>query len=233
KQVTGIEVLLRWQHPELGLVMPQDFIPLAEKNGFIVPLGEWVLRNACKQYVVWQSQGLVADDLKFAVNLSPKQLAKEQFMDTLVKILKETGMPPEHLELELTETAVMTSAIDLDSILEQLQMMGIKISIDDFGAGYSSLSRLKNLPVSTLKIDKSFISDLDKDPDDAMIVKSIIALGSNLGLNVIPEGVETEEQLNLLIQYQCPMVQGFYFGKQPLSDKEMADLLQKHKRQDD
>ncbi len=225
KEIIGIEVLLRWQHPELGLVSPNDFIPIAEKNGIIVQIGEWVLKKACSQYVIWQSNGLIADDLKLSVNVSPKQLS-ERFINSFVSILNDTKMSPHNLVLELTETAVMTSTIDIDPIFKKLQDIGISISIDDFGMGYSSLSRLKNLPITSLKIDKSFIDVLDKDPDDAVIVKSIIALGNSLGLNVIPEGVETDKQLQLLIKYQCKTVQGFYFGKEPLRSYDMTQLLQ-------
>lgn len=225
KQIIGLEVLLRWQHPELGLVPPNDFIPIAEKNNLIVKIGEWVLRHACSQYVLWQSMDLITNDLKLSVNVSPKQLS-EHFINSVVSILNDTKMSPHNLVLELTETSVMTSTIDIDPIFEKLQNIGISISIDDFGMGYSSLSRLKNLPISSLKIDKSFIDVLDKDPDDAMIVKSIIALGNSLGLNVIPEGVETENQLQLLIQYQCKTVQGFYFGNEPLRTDDMTQLLQ-------
>lgn len=219
----GMEALLRWHHPELGEIMPNDFIPLAEKNGFIIPIGEWVLKTACSQYMLWKSQR-ISDDIKLAINLSPAQVAKSDFIDSLKKILNETKMPPQNLELELTETAVMTNIIDLDPVFEELQKLNIKISIDDFGAGYSSLSRLRNLPVSTLKIDKSFIDDLN-NPDDAIIVKSIIALGENLGLQVITEGVEQEEQLQQLLKYNCSIVQGFYFGKRPLTSDEMTRLL--------
>lgn len=225
KQIIGMEVLLRWQHPELGLVSPNDFIPIAEKNGSIIQIGEWVLKKACLQYVIWQSNNLITKGLKLSVNISPKQLS-ERFINAFISILYETKMSPNNLVLELTETAVMTSTIDIDPIFESLQNIGISISIDDFGMGYSSLSRLKNLPISSLKIDKSFIDVLDKDPDDAVIVKSIIALGNSLGLNVIPEGVETDEQLQILIQYQCKTVQGFYFGKEPLRTEDMTQLLQ-------
>lgn len=225
KEVVGMEVLLRWQHPKLGLVMPDEFIPLAEKNGFIVPIGEWVLTHACRQYVEWQEKGFIPSDLKFAINLSPKQLVKEKFLESFQKILKETRMQAQNLELELTETAVMTNTIDFDLILEQLQNIGIRISIDDFGAGYSSLTRLKDLPISTLKIDKSFIKNISNNPDDAMIVRSIIVLGDSLGLNVIPEGVETEEQLNLLLKYNCQIAQGFYFGKHSLNAGEIDKLF--------
>ena len=227
KKVIGMEALLRWQHPELGLIFPNDFIPIAEKNGFIVQIGEWVLKNACKQYMTWQSQHIIPDNLKLAINLSPKQLVNEKFIDSLLDILNETGMAPHNLELELTEMAVMTSLFDLDPVLEQLRHIGIRISIDDFGAGYSSLSRLKNLPVSSLKIDKSFIDELDKNTENSLIVKSIIALGNSLGLNVIPEGVETENQIQLLMQYNCQTVQGFYFGKEPLAGEEMTQFLKK------
>jgi len=232
KKIIGMEALLRWNHPEMGLISPNEFIPIAEKSGLIVPIGEWVLKYACMQYVNWLSQGILSKSIKLAVNLSPKQLANDQFVTSFFSILNETGMPPQNLELELTETAVMTSAIDIDPILEELRKIGVSISIDDFGAGYSSLSRLKNLPVSSLKIDKSFIDSLGKNHDGAMIVKSIIALGNSLGLNVIPEGVETEEQLQLLIEYNCQMVQGFYFGKEPLIADDMTQLLQKSFRSD-
>ncbi|OAI49136.1 hypothetical protein AYO45_03265 [Gammaproteobacteria bacterium SCGC AG-212-F23] len=228
KKIIGMEVLLRWQHPELGLISPNDFIPIAEKSGIIVQIGEWVLKNACFQYVIWQSNGLITNDLKLSVNLSPKQLSEHRFINSFTSILNDTKMSPKNLVLELTETAVMTSTIDIDPIFEKLQNIGISISIDDFGIGYSSFSRLKNLPISSLKIDKSFIDVLDKDPDDAMIVKSIIALGNSLGLNVISEGVETDKQLQLLIQYHCQTMQGFYFGEGPLKSSDMTQLLQKN-----
>jgi diguanylate cyclase (GGDEF)-like protein/PAS domain S-box-containing protein len=226
KEVAGMEVLLKWQHPLLGLISPNDFIPLAEKNGFIVQIGEWMLRTACKQYTEWKTKKIISPKLNFTINLSAVQLAKENFLNVLLAILQETKMSPKNLEIELTETAVMTSAMNLDPIFDQLQKIGIKISINDFGMGYSSLCRLKSLPISTLKIDKSFISNLGKNKDDEMIVKSIIALGNSLGLSVITEGVENEEQLNLLIQYHCAMVQGFYFEKQPLSAHEMSRFLE-------
>ncbi|WED43289.1 EAL domain-containing protein [Legionella cardiaca] len=228
KQIIGMEVLLRWQHPTLGAVMPAEFIPITEKNGLILQLGEWVLRSACKQYMSWQDQGIIARNINLAINLSPKQLEDKNFLNSMKNILQETNMSAKNLELELTETAVMTSAVDLDDSLKQLKSMGIKLSIDDFGTGYSSLTRLKDLPVNSLKIDKSFIRDLATDSDHATIVKSIIGLGNSLGLNVITEGVETEEQLNLLFQYQCTMAQGFYFEKQPLTVDEMSRLLQQN-----
>ncbi len=225
KQIIGMEALLRWENPELGTIYPGEFIHIAEKNGYIIEIGEWVLRNACQQFMHWKTAGLVSDDIKLAVNISPKQLIKDSFVKTFLAILEETGMRGANIEFELTESAVMSSSIEVDSIFEQLQNIGVRISIDDFGVGYSSLSRLKSLPVSSLKIDKSFIDAMEKGSDDAKIVKSIIALGNNLGLNVIPEGVETEQQVQLLKEYHCQMVQGYFFGK-PLKIDEMTNLLQ-------
>ncbi len=160
KVVSGIEVLIRWKHPGLGLIMPDDFIVIGEKNGLIVQIGEWVLRQACSQFMEWRASLSIPDDFRISVNLSPRQLEDKHFMNKLASILKDTGILPQYLELELTETAVMTSGVDLDPILNELKDSGIKLSIDDFGMGYSSLSRLKTLPINTLKIDKSFMGKL-------------------------------------------------------------------------
>jgi diguanylate cyclase (GGDEF)-like protein/PAS domain S-box-containing protein len=227
KKIIGVEALIRWEHPELGVIHPVDFIPIAEKNGFIVHIGEWVLRNAFTQFMEWQTKRIAPNNLKLSINVSAKQLIMPNFLKTFATILNETKMSPDKIEFELAEKAVLTSTDDLDSVIEQLRNLGVTISIDDFGSGYSTLNRLKELPVSSLKIDKSFINILAKDPNDAVIVKSIIDLGNKLGLNVIPEGVETEEQLNLLMKYHCRLAQGFYFGKEPLRVKEMTELFKK------
>ncbi len=175
--------------------------------------------------MTWQANGLVNQWVKLAVNVSPLQLSHSKFVESFVSIINELNMPPKNLELELTESAVMLSPVELDSIFKQLQDIGVSIAIDDFGTGYSSLSRIKELPVSSLKIDKSFIHYIDENQNDATIVKSIIALGKNLGLKIISEGVETEKQLQLLAKYHCQIVQGFYFGKEPLDAKGMNNLL--------
>lgn len=225
KEIVGIETLLRWRHPQLGLILPGEFISIAEKNGLITPIGEWVLKQACWQYMNWRVAGIINNNLKLAINISPIQFTKAEFVDFLTHILDETEMPPQNLELEITEIAVMSNVVNLDEILAQLRKIGVNISIDNFGIGYSSLMRIKNLPVSTLKIDRNLIKNMATNPDDAMIVKSIIALGKSLDLNVIPEGVETKEQLDLLMSYQCQLVQGFYFYKQPMEVDEMQKLL--------
>jgi EAL domain-containing protein (putative c-di-GMP-specific phosphodiesterase class I) len=218
-----MEALVRWQHPKAGVIMPNNFISLAEKNGIIIHIGEWVLKNACKQYMAWQASGLVNKSIKLAINVSPLQLT-DRFMESFIAILNETKMLPQNLELELTESAVMLSPVELDSIFKQLQEIGVSVAIDDFGTGYSSLSRIKELPISSLKIDKSFIDSIDKNKNDAKIVKSIISLGKNLGLKIISEGVETEKQLQLLARYNCKIVQGFYF-ETPLAADEISHLL--------
>lgn len=225
KEIVSMEVLLRWKHPEYGVVHPDDFITIAERNGFIVSIDEWVIKSTCKQYVEWLSQGRISTSIKIAINLSPIYISKTTFIEVLLDILKDTGMPAKNLELEVTESALMTNLINLDPIFEQLQSLGIKLSIDNFGIGYSSLKRLKNLPVNTLKIDKSFINNLEKE-QDTTIVKSIIALGDSMGLDVITEGVESREQLDLLLRYKCPMAQGYYFEK-PLNSKQMSNLMKK------
>jgi EAL domain-containing protein (putative c-di-GMP-specific phosphodiesterase class I) len=207
--------------------LPGDFVALAEKNGMIIPIGEWMLNKACKQYVDWRIHHLIPNDLVFSVNLSPIHIVRKNFVRELLAILEMTGMPPQCLELGLSETAVMTGGLNLDPILDELKNIGINIAIGDFGIGYSSLSRLKTLPVSTLKISKSFIENLSKNADDATIVKSIIALGNNLGIKVTTEGVETQEQLDFLIKYHCSVAQGFYFEKEPLDADEMSYLLMK------
>ncbi|NRF95572.1 EAL domain-containing protein [Paenibacillus frigoriresistens] len=216
-KIMGVEAMLRWKHPELGMVSPSEFIPLAEKSGLITSIGEWVLRTACAQNKAWQNQGL--DPLTISVNLSPKQLTQSNLLEVVKGALNDSGLEPHFLDLEITEGMTM----DVDQVLEilqQLKNLGVRISIDDFGTGYSSLYYLKRLPLNTLKIDQSFVRDCTFDDSDATIVKTIVSMAHHLGLNVIAEGVETKEQLLFLQQYLCNEVQGYLFSK-PLPAEEL------------
>ncbi len=217
--VCGMEALVRWEDPEHGLIYPGDFIPVAEETGLILQLGEWVLREACRQNGVWQAQGYPA--LPIAVNLSPRQFRQKGVVDTIRRILDETGQSPELLELEITETTLMHDADETLTKLRQLAEMGIKLAIDDFGTGYSSLAYLKRFPVHKLKIDQGFLHDLDHDRDDAVIVATIIVLAHSLGLEVVAEGVENEGQLARLINYGCHKFQGYHFSH-PLTAEDAA-----------
>jgi len=211
REIVGIEALIRWHHPELGLVSPAEFIPLAEDTGLILPIGEWVLRTACTQSKEWQQERLRPRSM--AVNLSARQFQQPNLAAVVVRILQETGLSPHALELELTESAIMKNPEAAATTLGDLKGMGVKISIDDFGTGYSSLNYLKRLPLDILKIDQSFVRDLTTNPDDAAVVVAIITLAHNLGLRVTAEGVETEDQLKLLHLFRCDIGQGYLFGK--------------------
>ncbi|BAY78907.1 diguanylate cyclase/phosphodiesterase with FHA and GAF sensor (plasmid) [Nostoc linckia NIES-25] len=222
-EITGMEALLRWHHPEMGLVAPSVFIPLAEQSGLIVPIGEWALRTACRQNKAWQDAGL--PPLMMAVNLSLKQFRQPKLAETVAKILEQTGLEARFLELEITES---TAIEDLDftrTVLEDLQQMGVHISIDDFGTGHSSLSRLQLLPLHNLKIDKSFVQDLTRDVKVAHIIKAIVTLGRSLGLRLTAEGVENEEELEFLKSINCEDVQGFLFYR-PLSAQKATEVLE-------
>lgn len=221
-EVVGMEVLIRWQHPEQGLLLPDRFIPLAEETGLIVPIGEWVLRTACAQNHAWQAAGLPA--LPVAVNLSTRQLDQHCLEHTLAAILRDTGLDPRYLELELTESAVMQDPEEMLRRLHRLKAAGLMISMDDFGTGYSSLSYLKDFPFDKLKIDRSFIGNITSNPDDAAITRTIIAMGHALGLQVIAEGVESEGQLRYLRLHGCDHIQGHYFSKALTVDKMTALL---------
>ncbi len=210
-RVTGAEALLRWQRPGRGLALPDEFIPMAEETGMILPLGEWVLRTACGQNKAWQDAGY--PPVRVAVNLSARQLQDERLAATVAGILAETGLAPEYLQLEITESAVMTNVEFIIQTLNELRAMGVGISVDDFGTGYSSLSYLKRFPIDGVKIDRSFVRDLATDPNDAAIVTTIIAMARSLNLKVIAEGVETEEQLAFLRRRSCDEYQGFLLGK--------------------
>jgi diguanylate cyclase (GGDEF)-like protein/PAS domain S-box-containing protein len=221
-RITGLEALLRWQHPEFGLVPPSDFIRIAENSGLIIPIGEWVLRTACTQARKWHDEGLKA--ISVAVNVSAVQFRQEGFPNTIRRVLHETGLNPQHLELELTESLLLSNVDVSFSVLQQLVAMGLRFAIDDFGTGYSSLSYLKRFPVSKLKIDRSFIRDIAVNPDDAAITTAIISMAKSLNLKVVAEGVENEAQMSFLRAHQCDAVQGYYFSR-PLAVDDVADKL--------
>lgn len=210
-QLAGVEALVRWRHPQHGLITPDQFIGLAEETGLIVELGAWVLRTACEQGAKWLAQGTEA--LRLAVNLSMRQLRDTQLPRTVATILSETGFPPEQLEFEITESSIMTRPEEAIGMLRALKTLGITIAIDDFGTGYSSLSYLKLFPLDRLKIDRSFISELETDSNDAAIVAAAISLAHNLGLSVVAEGVESVGQAERLIGYGCDELQGFHYGR--------------------
>ena len=218
----GLEALLRWQHPELGLVSPDKFIRIAENSGLIVPIGEWVLRTACSQARQWQDEGLLA--VPVAVNVSAVQFRQEGFRELIGKVLEETSLASRYLELELTESLLLSNAHVTFSVLQELRAMGLKLAIDDFGTGYSSLSYLKQFPVSKLKIDRSFVRDVAVNPDDAAITTAIIGMAKSLSLKVIAEGVENEAQMSFLRLHQCDEIQGYYFSK-PLAADKVVDKL--------
>lgn len=220
--VVGVEALVRWKHPELGVVSPARFIPVAEETGLIVPIGEWILRTACAQNRKWQDAGL--PPITVAVNLSARQFNEKDLVRMVARILGETQLEPRYLELEITESVVMDNPAEVIITLNALRDMGVQLSIDDFGTGYSSLNYLKRFPVNRLKIDQSFVRDITTDADDAAIARAVITLGHSLNLKVIAEGVETREQLTFLRLSACDEKQGYYFSK-PLPADEVAGVL--------
>jgi diguanylate cyclase (GGDEF)-like protein len=221
-EVSGMEALVRWRHPKRGLVSPAEFIPLAEETGLIVPLGNWVLREACRQNKLWQEQGFVP--MRVAVNISGSQLREDDLADTVALALRESGLQPRFLELEITESVVMQNASTALLVLERLSQMDIHLAVDDFGTGYSSLSYLHRFPINTLKIDRSFIRDLSTSQNDALIVQAIIALAHSLKLEVVAEGVENEAQLAFLKTFGSDQFQGFLRSK-PLPAPQFQQLL--------
>ena len=222
QQMIGVEALLRWRHPEMGMVAPDRFIPVAEETGLIVPIGEWVLKTACQQLKAWQDAGCAPG--RMAVNLSARQFWKPGLAKVVQNILTETGIEPGFLELELTESIIMHDTDIVSNTLATLHEIGVELSIDDFGTGYSSLSYIRRFPLDRLKIDRSFVRDIMSNPDDAEMIVSIIALGHSMKLKVLAEGVETLEQLQYLQMQGCDEVQGFYFSK-PLPADELGALL--------
>jgi diguanylate cyclase (GGDEF)-like protein/PAS domain S-box-containing protein len=222
-RIVCMEALLRWRHPEIGMIPPAQFLPVAESTGLIIPIGKWVLRTACQQLVVWQQCGYT--DLSIAVNLSAVQFSQKDLLQQIGTILDETGIAPRHLDLEITEITIMDDIDAAAATLRILHKAGMKISIDDFGTGYSSLNHLKRFPISSVKIDRSFIRDITTDSDDAGIIKAIIAMAHGMGLRVVAEGVETEAQLAFLRNLHCDEFQGFLFSP-PVPHDEAGSLLQ-------
>ncbi len=221
-EINGMEALIRWLHPTMGIVAPGDFIPIAEETGLISPIGKWVLETACRQNKVWQEQGM--PHMKVAVNISARQFQHDDFITTISTILEKSGLEPQWLELEITESTVMNYADETIRILKELDEMGIAVSIDDFGTGYSSLSYLKLFPIKSLKIDRSFIEDIEKNAGDLAIAKSIIALGRTLNFEVVAEGVENQQQLEILKRENCDTYQGYYFSP-PVTAAKFEEML--------
>lgn len=220
--IIGVEALLRWRHPQRGLIPPMDFVPLAEETGLIESIGEWVLRTACEQAVAWRREGL--PPLRMAVNLSPRQFSRPGMVDMVGRILRETGLEPGYLDLEITETLLMKDVEGSIKILSALKAMGVRLSIDDFGTGYSSLNYLKRFPIDQLKIDKSFVSDLISNQDDNAIALAVIAMAHSMRLKVIAEGVENGAQLAFLQKNQCDEIQGYYLSR-PAPPRQIKALL--------
>jgi diguanylate cyclase len=221
-EVHSAEALIRWHHPKRGLILPETFIPLAEETGLIHEIGTWVLKEACRQCVEWQRAGL--PDVRIAVNVSAAQFRRGDLLDIVRRSLKETGLEPQHLEIELTESSVMTDPEDSAAILEQLSRMGVVVSVDDFGTGYSSISYLRRFPIDKLKIDRAFVRDLSTRAEDASIVQAIVSLAHSLRLKVVAEGVESSDQLEFLKTLGCDQYQGFHFSP-PVPAREFTALL--------
>ncbi len=224
-RITGVEALLRWNHPELGNLSPSQFIPLAEDTGLIVPIGKWVLETACAQNMAWQREGLLP--IGVAVNLSARQFADENLLKDIASALQATGLTPELLELEITESMVMQNTEQAIKLLAAIKRMGVRLAIDDFGTGYSSMAYLKRFPIDTLKIDRSFIREIPKNAEDNAIAEAIISMGKALGLTVVAEGIETPEQETFLRNHGCDETQGYFFSK-PIAPDEFSELLRQH-----
>ena len=218
----GLEALLRWQHPVLGLISPSKFIPIAEETGLIEPIGHWVLQAACAQYQRWRQAGF--PNLRLAVNLSAHQFHRSHLVRSIVQILKASGLDPQYLELEVTESAAMDDVSAAIETLKELSNAGMQIAMDDFGTGYSSLSVLKHFPLDTIKIDRSFVMDLVESPSDAAIASTIIALAKGLNFKVLAEGIETPEQVAVLSDMGCDYAQGYWFSR-PLTVQKINEML--------
>jgi EAL domain-containing protein (putative c-di-GMP-specific phosphodiesterase class I) len=220
---TGIEALIRWRHPHRGLLYPQQFVPIAEECGLILPVGRWAMNEACRQNRAWQDAGL--PPMRIAVNVSAVELRHRDFVEGVRKCLSDSGLSASHLELELTETFLMQDSVSTARVLRSLKEVGVQLALDDFGTGYSSLSHLKGFPIDTLKVDKSFVNELETNPDDASIVSAVIGLGRSLNIRVVAEGVETAAQLARLQEKQCPEGQGYFFSR-PVAAEELPGLLE-------
>jgi EAL domain-containing protein (putative c-di-GMP-specific phosphodiesterase class I) len=221
-QICGAEALLRWQHPQLGMVSPAQFIPLAEEAGLIDSLGEWALHVACKESKAWEQARL--GSLPIAVNASSLQFRQRRFLQVIRRALENSGLDPQYLVLELTESTFMENIRDNIEMLHAIKEMSLRLSIDDFGTGYSSLSYLKRFPLDELKVDRSFVADIPADTDSVAIVSAIIAMAHSLGLHVVAEGVETERQLAFLREKGCDAYQGYFYSR-PVPSEEFAVLL--------
>jgi EAL domain-containing protein (putative c-di-GMP-specific phosphodiesterase class I) len=222
-KITGAEALIRWMHPDRGLLPPLQFIPIAEESGVILSIGQWVLGEACRQAKEWIDAGLPATPV--AVNVSSVEFRSDAFLDSLRAVLKDSHLDPRYLELELTESVLMQHAESSASVLSALKSIGVRLAVDDFGTGYSSLSYLKSFPIDSLKIDQSFVRDIATDTDDVTIVSAVITMAKSLRQCVVAEGVETEEQVTFLQVHGCDEAQGYYFSK-PGAAQEFAKLLE-------
>ena len=227
-QITGMEALIRWQHPDLGMVSPAQFIPIAEETGLIVPIGKWVLKTACLQNKAWQEEGL--PPLSVAVNLSARQFTDENLLEDIASILEWTGMDPTFLELEITESIIMRNVDKAVRTLTKLKTLGIHFAIDDFGTGYSSLANLSQFPIDTLKVDRSFIRNLPGDAEDKALTGAIIAMGKSLNMTLVAKGVETQEQAEFLRTHACDQFQGYYFSR-PVDKDKFGELLRSRVRE--
>jgi diguanylate cyclase (GGDEF)-like protein/PAS domain S-box-containing protein len=224
--ISGVEALIRWNHPQRGLLYPSHFMSVAEDSGLIVPIGRWVLHEGCRQAKAWRDSGL--PPMQIAINVSAVELRGKEFVEGVRTVLRETGLDPRCLELELTETFLMHDSNSTALVLETLKSMGVQLALDDFGTGYSSLSYMRRFPIDTLKIDQSFVRNLATDSDDASIVSAVINMGSSLHMRVVAEGIETREQLAMLREQRCPEGQGFYFGH-PVIAERITPLLERDK----
>ncbi len=226
-QLLGMEALLRWNHPEKGMIRPDKFISVAEETGLIIPIGKWVTRQACRM-----SKQLIAvghRPLQMAINLSPKQFSDPDLVGEITNILQEEQLDPALLELELTESLLLEATGDTRQQLSRLKSLGLTLAMDDFGTGYSSLSYLKKFPIDVIKIDRSFIKDIPQNQDDMEITSAVIAMAHNLKLKVVAEGVETRDQLNFLRRHQCDIGQGYLFDK-PIAGRDLLDQLKRYQR---
>ena len=222
RHLVGMEALIRWKHPEKGFISPGVFIPIAEETGLIMEIGEWVIREACRQGAEWQEQGYKLE--KISVNLSARQLKEPRLCDIIDSILKDTQMDPQFLGIELTESAIIREPEVAILRLEKIKSLGVKLSLDDFGTGYSSLSYLKRFPIDTLKIDQSFIRDVTTEKEDVALVQAIITMAHGLEMDVIAEGVEVREQYEFLVSHDCDTIQGYLFSRPIPADKMQAML---------
>ena len=221
-QIESVEALMRWDNPDLGMVSPARFIPVLEETGMVVEVGEWAIREACKQHRIWIDEGL--PPIRIAVNLSARQLREISFVSVLQKVLHETGVGPEGIEIEITESMIMSDTDSAIAALTELHGLGICVAMDDFGTGYSSLSYLRQFPIDTIKIDGSFVADISTSADDAEIVRTIISMGQTLNKTIVAEGVETEEQLQLLRNFKCDQIQGYLFSR-PVPGNELTEFI--------